>query len=133
MWEHKSPKAKLPPFKRELAEGGGASVSASYIKQFHGKKNPSSNVVLKKMTKDELIMTLIDSGSSFNYGSESLTKQLGEPSKKKRTCIIKMKASKNEKLDVKESTKVPVLLQKIDIWNITVEFLATEIEQTIFY
>ena len=80
MWDFKQSQTKLPVFKQELAEDGGASFSASYVKTLRGKNSPVEALFAKLIIKDQLLMALIDSGSIVNLLSETLYQQLGEAS-----------------------------------------------------
>ena len=80
MREPESLQTKLSVFKRELAGNGRASFSAGYVKTLRGGNSPVEALFAKIMIKDKLIMALIDSGSSVNIISDTLYKQLGEPS-----------------------------------------------------
>ena len=85
-WEPKSLQTNLSVFKRELAGNGSASLSTDYVKTLRGGNSPVEALFAKKiMIKDKLIMALIESGSSFNIISDTLYKQLGEPSQS-RMC-----------------------------------------------
>ena len=125
MWESKSFQTKLPVFKRELAENGRASFSASYGNR------PVEALLAKIMIKDKLIKTVIDSGSSVNLLSVTLYQQLGELSQT-RVCNKNIIAANNEKMPVKGSTTIQIQLQ-IFSPEITVEFLVTKIEITPFF
>ena len=80
IWEPKSLQLKLSVFKRELAGNGRASFSTGYVKTLRGGNSPVEALFAKIMIKFKLIMALIDSGSSANIISDTLYKQLGEPS-----------------------------------------------------
>ena len=67
-------------FKRELADDGRASFSASCVKTLCGGNSQAEAVFAKIMLKDKLIMALIDSGSSVNPLSDAFYHQLEQPS-----------------------------------------------------
>ena len=80
MWESKLFQKKLPVFKRELAEDGRASFSASYVITLRGGHSPVEALFAKIMIKNKLIMALNDSGSNINILSDTLYQQL-EPAR----------------------------------------------------
>ena len=92
------------------------------------KNSPVEALFAKKMIKDKLIMALIDCGSSVNNISNTLYKQLGEPSQI-RMCYKNIIAANNGKMPVMGSADIQVQLQKFKC-EITVEFLVTRIEIT---
>ena len=73
---------------------------------------------------------MIDSGRSLNLLSDSFYQHLGEPSQI-RVRNENIMAANNEKLPVKGSTAIQVLLQK-NTSEITFEFLLTKIEIALF-
>ena len=105
MPESKPFQTKLPVFKRELAEDGRASFSASYVKSFRGGNSPVEALFAKIIFKNKLTMALINSGSSANFLSDTLYHQLGEPSKIK-VCNRNKIAANNKKMPVKGGQEV---------------------------
>ena len=128
MWEPKSLQKKLSVFKRELAGNGRASFSACSVKIVRGGNSPVEALFAKIMIKDKLIMALIDSGSIVNIMSDTLYKQLGEPSQI-RMCKKNILAANNGKMPIMGSADIQVQLQKFTC-EITVKFLVTTIEIT---
>ena len=128
MWEPKSLQTKLSVFKRELAGNGRASFSACYVKTLRGGNSPVEALFAKIMLKYKLIMALIDSRSSVNIISDTLYKQLGEPSQI-RMCNKNIIAAKKGKMPIMGSADIQVQLQKITC-EITVEFSMSRIEIT---
>ena len=128
MRERKSLQTKLSVFKRELAGNGRASFSAGYVKTLRGGNRPVEALFAKIMIKGKLIMALIDSGSSVDFISDTLYKQLGEPSQI-RMCNKNIIAANNGKMPIMGSTDIQVQLQKFTC-EITVKFLVTRIEIT---
>ena len=117
----------MPVFKRELAEDGRASFSASYVKTLRGGNIPVEALFAKIMIKYKLRMALIDSGSSVNLLSDTRYQQLGEPSQ--RVCNKNIIADNNGKMPVKGSTAIQVQLQKFTS-ETTVDLLVTTFEIT---
>ena len=128
MCEPKSLQTKLFVFKRELAGNGRASLSACYVKTLRGGNSPVEALFAKIKIKNKFIMALIDSGSSVNIISDTLYKQLGEPSQI-RMCNKNIIAANNGKMPIMESADIQVKLQKFTC-EITVKFLVTRIEIT---
>ena len=128
MRDSKSFQTKLPVFKREIAEDGRVSFSASYVKTLPGRNSPVEALFAKTMIKDKLIKALIDSGSSVNLLSDTIYQQLGETSQI-RVCNKNIIADNNGKMPVKGSTAIQVQLQKFTP-EITVDFLVSKIEIT---
>ena len=93
-----------------------------------GGKGPVEALFAKIMIEDKLIKALIDSGSSVNLISDTLDKQLGEPSQI-IMCNKNIIAANNYKMAVYGLTAIPVQLQKFTS-EITVQFLATKIDIT---
>ena len=73
-------------------------------------------------------MALIDSGNSVNIISDTLYKQLWEPSQI-RMCNKNIIAANNGKMPIMGSTDIQTQLQKFAC-EITVKFLVTRIEIT---
>ena len=128
MWEPKSRQKKLSLFKREPAGNCRASFAACYVKTLRGGNSPVEALFAKIMIKDKLIMALIDSGNSVNIISDTLYKQLGEPSQI-RICNKNIIAANNGKMPVMGSADIQVQLQKFTC-EITVKFLVTRIQIT---
>ena len=128
MWEPKSLQTKLSVFKPELAGNGRASFSACYVKTLRGGNSPVEALFAKIMIKNKLIMALIDSGSSVNIISDTLYKQLGEPSQI-RMCNKNIIAANNGKMPIMGSADIQIQLKKFTC-EITVKFLVTRIEIT---
>ena len=128
MWELKSLQTKLSVFKRELAGNSRASFSTGYVKNLGGGNSPVEALFAKKMIKDILIMALIDSGRSVNTISDTLYKQMGEPSQI-RMCNKNIIAANNGKMHIMGLADIQVQLQKITC-VITVKFRVTRIEIT---
>ena len=128
MSQPKSLQTILSVFKRELAGNGRASFSAGYVKTLRRGNSPVEALFAKILIKDKLIMALIDSGSSVNIISDTLYKQLGEPSQI-RMCNKNIIAATNAKMPVMGSADIQVPLQTFTC-EITVEFLVTRIEIT---
>ena len=119
---------KLSVFKQELAGNGRASFSACYVKTLRGGNSPVEALFAKIMMKDKLMMALIDTGSSANTISDSIYKQLGEPSQI-RMCNKNIIAASNGKMPIMGSADIQVQLQKYKCEK-TVIFLVTRIEIT---
>ena len=80
-------------------------------------------IIINNCIKYKLIMALIDSRSSVNIISDTLYKQLREPSQI-RMCNKNILAANNGKTTIMGSTDIQVQLQKITC-EITVEFSVT--------
>ena len=128
MWDPKSLQTKLSVFKRELAGNGRASFAACYVKTLRGANSPLEALFAKIMIKNKLIMALIDSGSSVDIISDTLYKQLGEPSQI-RMCNKNIKAANNGKMPIMGSADIQVQLQKFTC-EIIVKFLKNRTEIT---
>ena len=128
MWEPKSLQTKLSVFKRELAGNGRASFSAGYVKTLRGGNSLVKALFAKIMRKDKLIMALINSGSTVNIISDTVYKQLGEPSQI-RMCNKNIIAANNGKMHIMGSADIQVQLQKFTC-EITVKHLMTRIDIT---
>ena len=128
MWEPKSFQTKLSVFKRELAGNGRASFSAGYAKILRGGNSPVEALFANIMMKDKLIIALIDCRSSVNIISDTLYKQLGEPSQI-RMCIKNIIAANNGRMPIMGSADIQIQLQKFTC-EIAVKFPVTRIEIT---
>ena len=128
MWESKSFQTKLPVFKRELAKDDRASFSASYVKTLPGGNRSLETLFDKIMIQDQLIMTLIDSGSIVNLLSDTLCQQLREPNQirvcKKYFSCQEWRNACNGVNSYSNPTS------NIFTSEITVQFLLTKIEIT---
>ena len=111
MWEPKSLQTELSVFKRELAGNRRASFSTGYVKTLRGGNSPVEALFAEIMMKDKLIMALINSGISVYIISDTLYKQLGEPSQI-RMCNKKIIAANKGTMPVKGSADIQVQLQK---------------------
>ena len=83
-------------------------------------KSSAETPFAKIMIKDILMMALIDVGSSVNLISDTLYRQLREPSQIKKNII----AANNGKIHINVSTAIRVQLQK-STSEIEVQFLVT--------
>ena len=72
MWKFKSFQTKLTVFKRELAEDGRASFSASYLKTLRGGNSSVEVLFAKIMIKKTDKGLLFDSGSSVHCLNDTL-------------------------------------------------------------